>query len=63
MNLTEILSQTKMRVFEVGDRVVHRTDLGSVFTISSFVYEGQEKKMCLSGAFGTYSAKHWIKTK
>lgn len=44
-NLAECLIDTKFRVFEVGDKIVHSREPGKHYTIDSFFVENGVKLM------------------
>ena len=63
-SLTNCLTNTKFRVFEVGDKIVHSAERHNVCTISSFFKDSynDKKLMHLEGCGRSrYSPAHWSK--
>jgi len=59
MKLMDCLIDTKMRVFEIGDTIVHSYDMNNVYTLAS----KQGKLMRIEGHPFLFSPKFWSKVK
>lgn len=59
MRLYKAIADTKFRIFEVGDKIVHLGEPSNICTIESLFIEGGRKLMKLTTSSYNFCPSHW----